>query len=143
MEGPPQGGLEIRVTGNNYDDIASATEELVAELGTIDGVVNVSSDISEARDEIVIDVDPGKAGAVGLSAQTVAFQVSQFLVGRSVAEVEIDGDKIDVVLTGPVRRHYRRRQRTRDDDSRPHGRGAIGRPCRGHDPEGARIGEPD
>ena len=43
---------------------------------------------------------PGKAGAVGLSAQTVAFQVSQFLVGRSVAEVEIDGDKIDVVLTG-------------------------------------------
>ena len=100
VEGPPQGGLEIRVTGNNYDDIASATEELVAELGTIDGVVNVSSDISEARDEIVIDVDPGKAGAVGLSAQTVAFQVSQFLVGRSVAEVEIDGDKIDVVLTG-------------------------------------------
>ncbi len=62
--------------------------------------MNVSSDISEARDEIVIDVDPGRAGAVGLTAQTVAFQVSQFLVGRSVTEADIDGDKIDVVLTG-------------------------------------------
>ena len=100
IEGPPQGGLEVRVTGNNYDDIASATEELVAELATIEGVVNVSSDISEARDEIVIDVDPARAGAVGLTAQTVAFQVSQFLVGRPVTEVDIDGDKTDVVLTG-------------------------------------------
>ncbi len=98
--GPPQGGLEVSITGSNYDDIAVTALELVADLETIDGIVNVSSNVTEARDEIVIDVDPSQAALVGLSAQAVAFQVSQFLVGRTVTEVEVDGDKIDVVLAG-------------------------------------------
>ncbi len=98
--GPPVSGIELNVTGNNYDDIAETARQLAEELSQLEGVVNVSTDVTEARDEIVINVDPGKAATLGLSSQEVAFQVSQFLVGQTVTQADIDGDTLDVVLTG-------------------------------------------
>ena len=62
------------------------------------GVENVVSDVSEARDEIVINVDPARAASVGLSTQQVAFQVNQFLTGQTVTQIEVDGEPVDVVL---------------------------------------------
>ena len=98
--GPPQGGVEISVTGSNYEDIASVTRQLVVEIETIENVVNVTSDVTEARDEIIVNVDPAAAAKTGLSAQQVAFQVNQFLVGQTVTQVEVEGREIDVVLAG-------------------------------------------
>ncbi len=98
--GPPGGGLEVNVTGADYDDITSVTGELVAEFASIYGVENVTSDIAAARPEIVVNVDPAAAAAIGLSTQMVAFQVNQFLVGQTVAQVPVDGRSLDVVLTG-------------------------------------------
>ena len=98
--GPPTAGLELIVSGTNYDDIAATARQLAEELGQIDGLVNVTTNVTEARDEIVINVDPGMAATVGLSSQEVAFQVSQFLVGQTVTQVEIKGAMLDVVLTG-------------------------------------------
>ena len=63
-------------------------------------MVNVTSDVTEARDEIIVNVDPAAAAKTGLSAQQVAFQVNQFLVGQTVTQVEVDGRTIDVALTG-------------------------------------------
>ena len=99
-DGPPQGGVEISITGANYTDIASVTRQLVAELETIDDVINVTSDVTEARDEIIVNVDPAAAAKTGLSAQQVAFQLNQFLVGQTVTQVEVDGRTIDVALAG-------------------------------------------
>ena len=69
------------------------------ELAILDGIANVTSDVSEARDEIVVDVDPANAAAIGLSAQQVAFQVNQFFVERNVATVQTDDGALDVALS--------------------------------------------
>ena len=98
--GPPVAGLEVSITGSNFDDIAVATQQLVTKLSSIDGIVNVKSDIGEARDEIIIDVNPEQAAILGLSAQLVAFQVGQFLVGQPVTQANIDGVQTEVVLKG-------------------------------------------
>ena len=100
VDGPPSAGLDVRITGANYADIASVTRQLVADLETIDGVVNVTSNVTEARDEIIVNVDPAEAAKTGLSAQQVAFQVNQFLVGQTVTQVEVEGRAVDVVLAG-------------------------------------------
>ena len=102
--GPPAAGLEIRITGSNYDEIASLANALAADLATIDGIEDVSSDVSEARDEVIVNVDPERAAALGLSAQTVAFQINQFLVGQTVTQIALDGRPVDVILTGPADR---------------------------------------
>ena len=99
-QGPPTAGVEVSITGSSYTDISTSALQLVEELKTIEGVENVTTDVSEARDEIIVNVDPARAASVGLSAQMIAFQVNQFLVGQQVTQVEIDGALIDVVLTG-------------------------------------------
>ena len=102
--GPPAGGLEISITGNNYGDIALIAQLLASELETIDGVEDVTSNVSEARDELIVNVDPERAAAIGLSTQSVAFQINQFLVGQKVTQIDLDGAPVDVFLSGPAGR---------------------------------------
>ena len=102
--GPPTGGLEISITGNNYGDIALIAQLLASELETIDGVEDVTSNVSEARDELIVNVDPERAAAIGLSTQSVAFQINQFLVGQKVTQIDLDGAPVDVFLSGPAGR---------------------------------------
>ncbi len=98
--GPPASGIEISVTGPNYDDIALVSAQLVDSLSTIEGVVNLESDVAQARDEVSIQVDPSRAGAIGLTTRQVGMQVSQYLTGRTVSSIVIDGESADVVLAG-------------------------------------------
>ena len=102
-DGPPTGGIEIFVTGPNYNDIAVVTEELAASIATIDGVVNLESDVAEARAEVAVEVDPEKAGQIGLTTRQVGLQLSQYTIGQRVTSINVDGEAVDVVLTGDPR----------------------------------------
>ena len=99
-EGPPTGGVEISIAGSDYQDITSVSQELIVSLSTLDGVVNLESDVAQAREEVAVEVDPAAAAAIGLTTRQVGFQLSQFLVGRTVTTIEIDGQDTDVVLSG-------------------------------------------
>ena len=96
--GPPEGGVDITITGPDYEDIAAVSRELTAAISAIDGVANIDSNVTQARDEISIEVDPQKAARIGLSTRQVGFQVGQYLIGRKVTSIAIDGETVDVVL---------------------------------------------
>ncbi len=98
--GPPQGGLEINITGNDYLAVSSVTQQLSQDIGDIDGIVNLYTNVAEARDEIVINVDPGAVIPLGLTARGVALQVNQFMVGQIVTRMNLDGAQVNVVLRG-------------------------------------------
>ena len=100
QDGPPAGGVEIDIAGPDYQDIARVSSDLVASLSAVDGVVNLSSNIAQAREEVAVEVDPAAAAAIGLTSREVGFQLSQFLVGRSVTTVNIDGQATEVILSG-------------------------------------------
>ena len=99
-DGPPGGGVEISVSGPHYQDIVSVSEELVSSLAPTEGIVNLSSNVAEARDEVAVEVDPSAAAGIGLTTSQVGFQLSQFLVGRAVTSINIDGKETEVVLSG-------------------------------------------
>ena len=99
-DGPPTGGVEISVAGPNYQDIARVSDELVASLISLDGVVNLASDVTQARQEVAVEVDPAAAAEIGLTSRQVGFQLNQFLVGRAVTTINIDGKAAEVVLSG-------------------------------------------
>ena len=103
VDGPPTGGVDIFVTGPDYDDISRVSEELVASLSTIEDIVNLESNVAQARPEISIQVDPEKAALIGLSTRQVGFQLSQYLIGQTVTTMNIDGESVDVVLAGDPR----------------------------------------
>ncbi len=99
-EGPPTAGIEISISGSNYDGIAKVTQELMASLTSLDGVINLETDAAQVREEVAVEVDPAAAAAIGLTTRQVGFQLSQFLVGRTVTTINIDGESTDVVLSG-------------------------------------------
>ena len=98
--GPPSGGLELTVTGSNFSDITAATRDLEEAVKQIEGLVNVASDLSEARDEVVVHVNPEKAAKFGLTTAAVGLQVNQYIVGRIVSEVDLEGVTMNVVIRG-------------------------------------------
>ena len=98
--GPPTSGVEISITGPNYNDIAASSRELMSSLSSVDGVANLESDVALARDEVAIRVDPAAAAAIGLNTRQVGLQLNQFLVGRTVTTINIDGRATDVVVSG-------------------------------------------
>ena len=98
--GPPAAGVEISVAGPDYQDISIVSSELVTSISSMDGVVNLASDVAQARQEVAIEVDPSAAASIGLTTRQVGFQISQFLVGRTVTTVNIDGRATEVVLSG-------------------------------------------
>ena len=100
QDGPPAGGVEIDIAGVDYQNITQVSRDLVSSLSTLDGVVNLSSNIAQAREEVAVEVDPGAAAAIGLTSREVGFQLSQFLVGRSVTTISIDGKSTEVILSG-------------------------------------------
>ena len=99
-DGPPTAGIEISIAGPNYQDIAQVSNELVSSLSSMDGVVNLTSDVTQARQEAAVEVDPSAASEIGLTSRQVGFQLSQFLVGRAVTSITIDGKSVEVVLSG-------------------------------------------
>ena len=56
--------------------------------------------MAQARDEVSFQVDPSRAGAIGLTTRQVGIQLSQYLTGRTVSSIVIDGESADVVLAG-------------------------------------------
>lgn len=100
-DGPPQSGLEVNVTGGDYTAISGVAVDLARDFEGIEGIVNVSSDVSEARPEIVIVVDPIVSGFLGLTATSVAAQVNQIFAARPMTQIDLKGDSVGVVLKLP------------------------------------------
>ena len=98
--GPAQGDLEINITGSNFNEISDVSRRLEERLNAVDGIVNVSSTVSEGRDEVVIRVNPTKAGEYSLTTTMVGLQVNQFIVGRELSEMDIEGKTVDIVIRG-------------------------------------------
>ncbi|MDE2937749.1 MAG: efflux RND transporter permease subunit [Chloroflexota bacterium] len=99
-DGPPAAGLELRVVGPSYSDITVAARELEDSLSKLDGIVNLDSNVTSARDEVSIRIDNGDAAQHGLNTLAVAQQVNQFIVGRAVTEIDVDDVTLDVVVRG-------------------------------------------
>ncbi|MXY46349.1 MAG: efflux RND transporter permease subunit [Chloroflexi bacterium] len=99
-EGPPSEQLEINIIGNDFNDIAAVSREIEAKLTDIDSIINIASSISTGREEVVVDVDPIRAGEYGLNALFVGSQVTQYVTGREVSEMDIGGDTLGIVLRG-------------------------------------------
>ena len=98
--GPAQGGLDVRVIGPDFNEITDVSRRLEERFSQIDGIVNLSSTVSEGKDEVVISVDPTKAGEYSLTTTAVGLQVNQFIVGREISEIDITGKTVDIVIRG-------------------------------------------
>ena len=97
--GPGRGsGLRLTLTGANYEDVRIATDRLQAAVENEPGVRNVQTNIVDGREELTIAIDPDAAGRYGLSTMSVANQIRTWMRGSDVAEIDVGGETLDVVV---------------------------------------------
>ena len=100
VAGPPQAGIEIAVTGNDFTQVQSAAVNLLEGIEPLDGVVNLKTNVSDNTEELTFEVDPTAAGRYGLNSRAVAGQIRTWVYGFDAADVNLGGDTYDVVVRG-------------------------------------------
>ena len=99
-QGPPQAGIEIAVTGNDYTQVQAEANNLVEKIRPVEGVVNLKTNVSDNKEELTFEVDTAEAGRYGLNSLAVAGQIRTWVYGHDAADVSITGDSYDVVVRG-------------------------------------------
>ena len=95
--------LDISIRGENYEDIASAANQLFAELETMDGLAELEVDFISVEPKLDIEPDPARIMASGLPPEQLEHLEEEFLLmmrGGTVAQASLDGETYDVFLDG-------------------------------------------
>ncbi len=90
--------VEIEVSGDDPDKLASISEAIKAKLFTISGTKNIKDDWGPKGKKFVIDIDPNKAQTAGVTNQDIATSLQTVLDGFQAGEYR-EGDKsIPIVM---------------------------------------------
>ncbi len=90
--------VEIEVSGDDPDKLASISEAIKAKLFTISGTKNIKDDWGSKGKKFVIDIDPNKAQTAGVTNQDIATSLQTVLDGFQAGEYH-EGDKsIPIVM---------------------------------------------
>lgn len=97
-EGAP---IVVEVKGEELDELATLTDEVVEKMQTVGGLYNIQSSIEDGAPEVTISVDRTVAGIHNLSAQTVIDQLKQQLSGLESGKMEYRGEMRDILIRVP------------------------------------------
>ena len=76
--------IEVDITASNAEDLQTATDAIVDELDGIGSITQVSTNLSESRPYIAVEVEPKDAAAAGL----LRSRARRLRVGRDAAAVD-------------------------------------------------------
>ena len=79
--------IEVKLYGDNPEQMDQAAKKVAAQIGKINGVVGVRNGINPAGDALEVKVDPVKAALAGVDPQSVADQVSLAMAGAVPAQL--------------------------------------------------------
>ena len=90
--------IEIDVTAPDQGTLEEATDAVVASMDDVDGVGQVTSNLSASLPYVAVTVDRDAAADLGLSEVAVGALVSSTMQPRSIGAVEIDDTALTVYL---------------------------------------------
>lgn len=97
--GPPTGlPIEIRIYGDDLEDLEQIAENIKKYFNLIDGVINVSDSIAESTGDFTFKIDKEKASFYGLSIASIASTLRNAIYGAQASFVTINGEDIDITV---------------------------------------------
>ena len=88
------GGLSVVVSGSNTADIKAASDVIVRELGTLDGIDNVASDAAAETPQVIVAVRPDRAALIGSTTAQIGQALRSVLVGQSIGSYALEDGRI-------------------------------------------------
>lgn len=95
--------ISLNVSGDNYEELVSVTDELTKQIAALPDAVEVKSSASDQTAQVNVYVKRENASQFGLTAATIGSTVYSELSGSSQTELKVDGDEIDINVTGDTR----------------------------------------
>ncbi|PYG00883.1 hydrophobic/amphiphilic exporter-1, HAE1 family [Georgenia satyanarayanai] len=92
------GSLEVVVSGADGEAVESAAADVLAAVEGIDGTTDVASNLAAELPTLLVEVDRDAAAALGLSEAQVGQTVSTALQGTTVASINTEDGRSDVVM---------------------------------------------
>lgn len=96
--GPTDKPLEIRLLGQNLEDLRQATEELARKLESYAGVFNITVEPTYGKRELRISLKPAAAN-LGLTVADLAAQLRQGLYGGEAVRLQRGSDEVKVMVS--------------------------------------------
>ncbi|WP_395245371.1 efflux RND transporter permease subunit [Agromyces sp. MMS24-K17] len=90
--------IEVDITASNAEDLQAATDAIIEELQGVDSVSQVTSNLSEARPYVAVEVDRTAAAAAGFSEVALGGYVSAAMQPQPGGSVVIDEQTLTIYL---------------------------------------------
>ncbi|WP_394553294.1 efflux RND transporter permease subunit [Agromyces sp. MMS24-JH15] len=90
--------IEVDITASNAEDLQAATDAVVAELSDADALSQVTSNLSEARPYVAVEVDRDAAAAAGFSEVALGGYVSAAMQPQAAGSVVIEEQTLTIYL---------------------------------------------
>ena len=102
-QGPPVGApVEVRVSSDRLDELATAVAAVAAELRRVPGAADVRHDLGAGEPTLSFRVDDPAAARLGLSRADVARALAGHTRGLPVGELRADRDPVPIVVRDPA-----------------------------------------
>lgn len=94
--------IEIKVSGDNPDQLSAISEQIKLKLTALSGTKNVKDDWGPKSKKFVIDIDQVRAQTAGVSSQDIAISLQTVLDGFTTGEYREDDKSIPIVMRSDV-----------------------------------------
>ena len=90
--------IEIKVSGNDPDELAKIAEQVKLRLSKVPGTKNVKDDWGPKSKKFLIEVDQNRAQAAGVTSSDIATSLSTVLDGFKTGEYREDDKSIPIMM---------------------------------------------
>jgi len=99
--GEAEAPIVVEVKGEDLEEIAFLTEDVLLRMASVEGIYNVRSSMADGAPELNININRTMAGIHNISANTLVQQLEQQLQGHDVGKMDYKGEMRDIVIKVP------------------------------------------
>jgi len=99
--GTDEAPLVVELKGRDLDILESLSENLKTNLSEIPELINIKTSIEKGAPEIDVVIDRYKAGLFNLTANGIASQLNEILMGKNAGKYEKSGEMSDITVKLP------------------------------------------
>ncbi|WP_067728589.1 efflux RND transporter permease subunit [Oceanobacillus damuensis] len=93
--------ISIQINGPEHEVLHEISNQITAEISTIDGVFNPISAASEGIPQMTITIDEGRAAAYGMTQEQITGKIQMQFTGQVATQFREEGQEVDVTLLYP------------------------------------------
>lgn len=94
-------GVEYILQSTQYDELKNTSDEIVQALKERPEVIRIHSTLENSSPVVMVEVDPLKAAAEGLSAAQIGATVNMMISGNEATTLDVNGNEISVMVEYP------------------------------------------